>query len=513
MPNRKISTQAKGKLRALYPELRILPDDWNFVIDTDEDEVFYYIATEKKEVITRDHPKFGKLPEPWMFKMVGEGTGKVPKLAYYNRETRKTTRADPRFSADTLENLRNMAQRTEGLEIASSLRRSCKAESMADMDRQPIGKTNIRSKYEIMHTIDSGDGEIGAMNGGVFKSAGDCLHMGYKETEMLRRLKHGSVSMYTAGFIDFQANIGSVYVEFCDGGSLNDVWDQYNCRNTWARKYEVLDQKVHLPEGFLWHVLIGLVDGLAYLANGRYYVSQDVEDTEPAKDWIPVLHRDIKPENILLRSRDTIGSRKYPYCVLSDFGLATDDLGADHPKADHDHLSGLQCGTPTYYAPELCWNTRLQPSEYEQQRKFPPGPGSKHTRASDLWAVGACVFNLAMAESPAEDGGMGGNYPYAHAILPVPDGVPNNIWWRSQASRRKRLDIGDELGYSPELRKSILYMTQWDPAKRPGAAQLVQILKKMVKAAGHDRMPPEELPDWAFKVHDYHSAMPRPAED
>lgn len=167
MPNRRLSDQAKARLRQIYPELRALPEKWEFLID-DKDEVQYYINTKERKVKTRDHPKLGKMPEPWVFKVVEEGEGGFIRLAYYNKKTKKDTRKDPRFTPKALEKVRSNAEKTDGLEISASLRRSTRAEPIEMMRRQPIGDKNIRSKYEIMHVIDDGGGGLGAMNGGVF---------------------------------------------------------------------------------------------------------------------------------------------------------------------------------------------------------------------------------------------------------------------------------------------------------------------------------------------------------
>ncbi|PVH89134.1 kinase-like protein [Cadophora sp. DSE1049] len=523
-PNRRLSDKHKETLRKTYPELRALPATWQFFID-DKDEVNYYIDAENRKVKTRDHPRLGKLPEHWVFKVMEEkkDNGFI-RLGYFNKKTQEEMRVDPRNTPKSLQKIRKEAEKTDGLEISAALRRSTRREPIELMKRQPIGDTNFRSKYEIMHVIDDGGGGLGAMNSGVFvvrikghtrlsvekRFKQDGLDLGYKETEMLHRLKHGSLSFYTAGFIDRKLGMGSVYVEFCDRGSMDDVFDKYNKRNIWARENDKPLNRV--PEGFLWHILIGLVDGMAYLANGRSYVDPSVLDTKPADDWIPVVHRDIKPDNVLFRSRDTLGSNKYPYCVVSDFGLATDDVDSNHPKADKYHVQGYQCGTATYYAPELCWHPYPMPGKKEQAQKF--ADGNRHTNKSDVWAVGACVYNLAIAESPRIGGQArwGGSQAYAHLKFPPPKALDTTAWIHGRASRVKELDIGDDRGYSPQLRKAIIMATEWDPDKRPKSAELVQMYKKMVREAGHHVMVPDALPEWAFRVHDYHSEKPRAAE-
>lgn len=90
------------------------------------------------------------------------------RLGYYNKKTGEDQREDPRFTPKALQKVQNTAEKTSGLEIASSLRRSKRAEPIELMKRQPVGDKNIRSMYEVMHVIDDGKGGLGAMNAGVF---------------------------------------------------------------------------------------------------------------------------------------------------------------------------------------------------------------------------------------------------------------------------------------------------------------------------------------------------------
>jgi len=91
-----------------------------------------------------------------------------------------------------------------------------------------------------------------------------------------------------------------------------------------------------------------------------------------------VIHRDIKPGNVLVH-----GDR----VVLVDFGIASAGEGSDLTRP------GLQPGTPAYMAPEQ-------------------GVGAPATAASDLWSVGATLFEAAVgtrydpARSRAELGAL-----------------------------------------------------------------------------------------------------------
>jgi serine/threonine protein kinase len=116
----------------------------------------------------------------------------------------------------------------------------------------------------------------------------------------------------------------------------------------------------------------------------------------PNPKWVPILHRDVKPDNVLLRSRATLGSNKYFYSVLSDFGLACDDRDDRHSGADKHQVLRVKLGTKAFWAPELCYEP--YPRSYpghggdNEWKMFPNG--HRHTRYSDLWALVASVFNL-----------------------------------------------------------------------------------------------------------------------
>lgn len=313
------------------------------------------------------------------------------------------------------------------------------------------------------------------------------------EVVMLHKVKHPSLTFFVNGFIQrpepqrgikFEA---SVYVEFCGRGSLEDIIKKYR-----SARAQIRDPKLKpwVPERFVWHVTSGLVDGLAYLATGQSFLHPDKTDYTQGKPWTPIVHRDIKPDNILLRDRDTIGSKKYFYCVLSDFGLAVEDTQETNRNA--------QCGTSAWFAPELCW--KPYPQNPLQKAVF-PSP-FKHSPASDLWAVGACIINLADVE------GLRG-YGYSHLNWnSMPKALENDnsgLYYSAQVARSRDLRMPDF--YSASLRAVIRKMTVFDPRNRGDAWGMCDFIQRSMDDQGYDRYreghPEDQLPAWATKKHDY----------
>lgn len=145
-------------------------------------------------------------------------------------------------------------------------------------------------------------------------------------------------------------------MEYCDRGSLRDLILAYKTRKK-------AHQPDYIPESFIWHAFVGLADALGFLATGRSHVSlspslaSSSSSSSPpnghaSSSWMPIVHRDIKPDNIFLRSRDTQGSTKPLYVVLSDFGLA------QYEQRDAAVVGAPQSlvGSPEYHAPELAFD-------------------------------------------------------------------------------------------------------------------------------------------------------------
>jgi serine/threonine protein kinase len=286
----------------------------------------------------------------------------------------------------------------------------------------------------------------------------------------------------------------SVYVEFCDRGSLQDLIEKYQQQT-----------KLKVPERFIWHCFASLCDGLAYLQGGRSYILAD--DSASAPGWVPVLHRDLKPDNILLRSRDTVASKRYFYCVISDFGLASEDRPDHDPMVNKYQKNRSKLGTCTYFAPELCYNP--YPRTKEERAVFPPIPNSsdryKHSPESDLWALGACIYNLASL----------GNHI---KLNNRPPHVDKTAWFEGQASRFESYTLDPRLGYSEDLTCAIRRVMRFKKEER---ANPIQAIFRIVRPGMNDsgfttgiaHAGEDELPTWATRVHEYHSRKPIPQTD
>ena len=134
------------------------------------------------------------------------------------------------------------------------------------------------------------------------------------------------------------------YFEYCSGGDLYQLCQQYNSHVAW------------LPEALIWKVYLQLCSALEYLHRGF---------EERRSDRPGIVHRDIKPENILLRR--SLTKQDYPDVVLADFGCASFDFATYEPA-----------GTPRWQGQEL-------------PRKSPRG---------DVWSLGAVIHDMIYMELP-----------------------------------------------------------------------------------------------------------------
>lgn len=173
-----------------------------------------------------------------------------------------------------------------------------------------------------------------------------------EEMELHRSLSHLNIVGYVDGFIDARLGTAALFTDWCDLGSVGDFR-----RRMW-------EGRTRVPEAFVWHVLRGLVDAVAYCHCGP-----DAEDGGQGRArWLSVVHRDIKPDNVFLQSPPggAEAAGRYPVVKLGDFGAA---VGAENPE---------------FYAREAVRGTLgWEPPEF-------PNFGQR----SDVWGIGAVVQRL-----------------------------------------------------------------------------------------------------------------------
>ncbi|PQE17739.1 NEK kinase protein [Rutstroemia sp. NJR-2017a BVV2] len=499
--------------RTIVPlaEMSTLPDGWIARIDPSNNRVYYV----EGNYTTYHHPTFGVIPRPWQLRI--EGTGNMAREYYYNTETGEKTTKNPRFGKKELE--------SRLLSVPKELRESATVTKntpglLQRMKRPALSFSNNRHKYEIVHTIDDGGGGLGGMNGGVYvvriKGIGHSKldvekrftpetltplrngepNLGVNEILITRKLMHPALANAIHAFIYPSLDhptAASLYLEFCDRGSLQDLINQYAKRIGTA-------QESHIPERFAWHAFIGLCDGLSYLMGGRSFAT-DADARSPSAlplpTWSPVLHRDIKPDNILLRSRSTLTHLKYPYLVLSDFGLSTAT-----PSTDPYQLSSHLLGSKPFFAPELLHF----PFPSASQLQFFP-PGKAHSHSSDLYALGACIYNLCRpCNTYIRSTGTPFVGAWSHFDFKTWGTLDSETWMSGTGSRRRDLDVGGP--YSDQLREMVRLATFWDPVLRGNAIELGKGLVDEATRAGFGAADPswgEMLPGWATRIHSYNA--------
>ena len=159
----------------------------------------------------------------------------------------------------------------------------------------------------------------------------------------------------------------------------------------------------------------------------------------------PIIHQDIKPANILM------DGDKF---MLSDFGVSTQARSSSTPTGGIDDT--LQSvGTIAYMAPE----------------KF--SPDSKPIMASDIWSLGATIFEMLSGEPPF--GNDGGLMQHPDTLLPELGGI-----------------------FSEKLKSIIASCLSYMPKDRPFAAQLERIAKELKKAEGQSAGMAAKLSNEAF---------------
>lgn len=183
----------------------------------------------------------------------------------------------------------------------------------------------------------------------------------------------------------------------------------------------------HIDEDTLWRFAGQVASGLAY-------IHQLKKDGKPK----PIIHSDIKPANVLIGDDGTF--------MITDFGISVDLRATIRPGKNIEQDSGL---TPEY-------------ADKDRHK------GLKPVMATDIWALGASLFELATGDVPF--GRMGG--------------------LTQETSSQKKPPIKQQL--SSSLKELIWACLEENPWNRPCAHEIVEWTRI--------RKRPTPRPSWINKV-------------
>jgi len=253
---------------------------------------------------------------------------------------------------------------------------------------------------------------LAALNGPVDIEAAPCAHM---------------CRMFDA-YADSKAGTVSLVLEFCGGGSLQEVVDAGGVQH----------------EGALARIAAHTLRGLAFLHLHRQ------------------LHRDIKPGNMLC----TTGGHVYK---LGDFGIAT-SLGEEGQIAGQEasNLARTWVGTLVYMSPERLAGSSgasASPAVHgsSTSRSAPAATSGGYGFPSDVWSLGLSLLSIAAGSYPY---GGAGYWDLLAAIRekPAPLHILDAAWTTAGV-------LGAP---SPALKAFLKVCLAVNPAERPRAAELLR---------------------------------------
>ncbi|KAL8665173.1 MAG: hypothetical protein Q9202_002395 [Teloschistes flavicans] len=314
-----------------------------------------------------------------------------------------------------------------------------------------------------------------------------------RELILLRVLHHPNIIKYVDGSLDkevWHRHEASLYLQFCSLGNAQRLLYKYHRHN--INRSE--EDKVYIPEAFIWHMFRSLAYALQYLHFGLMPEEQRspqelnsvCRDPSYIRDvWPMIIHRDIKPENIFFRKTQpgwtpvvqrrklfhVLPVKEKSYAVFPQFPRVV--LG--------DFVSPPNCTTRipvTYNAFQGLalqyndddWN---EDNEAVGTYRWMPPEVPKAYCQGDIWAVGAVILALCRQML---DG----------VVKPAPaDWTEGEEVWSSHRDARKGIrDHGIGKRYSPELNHVVHECLRFNRLNRPLAFQLLAMINEGEQAAG-----------------------------
>ncbi|TFK31646.1 kinase-like domain-containing protein, partial [Crucibulum laeve] len=233
------------------------------------------------------------------------------------------------------------------------------------------------------------------------------------EVNILKDLHHDHIVRYHDRYVDRDAGILYILMEYCGGGDLSTIIKQ------------AMRQNRPIPEDTIWNYFMQILLALHHChhpnGHGRTPSSSGLGgalESDGKDRRAQILHRDLKPDNVFLDESNTV--------KLGDFGLSK-----ALPQAS---FANTYVGTPYYMSPEL-----MQEKAYDSK--------------SDIWSLGCLIYELCALKPPFHEA-------KTHSELSI-------------FIRNGRIPPLPR-GYSTALSGVIKAMLNLNPAMRPSATQLLQ---------------------------------------
>eukprot|EP00930_Biecheleria_cincta_P005952 TRINITY_DN106915_c0_g1_i1.p1 TRINITY_DN106915_c0_g1~~TRINITY_DN106915_c0_g1_i1.p1 ORF type:complete len:468 (-),score=88.03 TRINITY_DN106915_c0_g1_i1:38-1441(-) len=226
------------------------------------------------------------------------------------------------------------------------------------------------------------------------------------EASILKRLLHPNIVTCYDMCWDAERAIVWLALEYMDGGDIQAVLS--NRRASAGEPFEAC---------FVRQVLASIGSALRFVHREN------------------ILHRDVKPGNMLLSHRWSEAQPGVTEIKLADFGIAK--------LIEATGSARTVIGTPLYLAPEMV-------------------SGRMYGPATDAWALGVCLYELATLQRPFE---AGNQLALARQIVdephePVPEDLPQDlaqaIAGLLEKDEHQRMNLGQALRLSPEIRELLI---------------------------------------------------------
>ncbi|KAF7308809.1 Protein kinase domain-containing protein [Mycena kentingensis (nom. inval.)] len=230
------------------------------------------------------------------------------------------------------------------------------------------------------------------------------------EVNILKDLDHNHIVRYHDRYVDRDAGVLYILMEYCGGGDLSTVIKLATKQNR------------PVAEDAIWNYFYQILLALNHCHNtgghGRTSSAGSGSELEGKERRTQILHRDLKPDNVFLDDNNTV--------KLGDFGLSK-------ALSTTASFANTYVGTPYYMSPEL-----MQEKAYDSK--------------SDIWSLGCLIYELCALKPPFHEA-------QTH----------NELSCLIRGGRIPPLPRG----YSQQLAGVIKAMLNLNPAMRPSAAQLL----------------------------------------